>query len=188
MNPPTRDLLVVIDIDGTVADPTHRLHVLGDRKHRHHFDPSERDLLRAYMEPSLVANDTHVPGAQACVHRLHEHRRVKLAFITARDESLRDVTANWLLRFLYEDSPLADLAFAGNAELHMRALDDHRESHVVKAERAAGLLLHRRLRPWVWFDDDKNALDAAASLGFTPMAAPACWHDAVITTLLELCA
>jgi hypothetical protein len=181
------DLLVAVDIDGTVADPSHRMHVLGERRgHIHHFDPVERELLRKFMAPELVANDTYQPNAVECVRRLRAHPRVCLAFITGRDSTLHDVTSMWLLKALFAEHMANNWAIVNFPLLAMRPHDDDRPSHIVKGEAAESLCLKYGLTPFCWFDDDPAMLDRAARTGFMPFAAPGCWADALMNVLLEI--
>jgi hydroxymethylpyrimidine pyrophosphatase-like HAD family hydrolase len=78
-------MIDVFDIDGTLLDNKHRVHLIkGDKKDWDKF-----------YDPQLVAKDTPIEKAQKLVAKLLELKH-QLVFMTGRPESLRDVTAQAL--------------------------------------------------------------------------------------------
>lgn len=125
---PDPDLpLIVVDIDGVVADVSHRLHLLDRRPRR--WD----DFFAASAEdPPLsegVALVTELPAGHA------------LCWLTGRPERNRAVTEKWLLRHGMPDRPLL-----------MRADRDHRPARQAKRDHLRQLRRTHRIALVV--DDD----------------------------------
>jgi FMN phosphatase YigB (HAD superfamily) len=99
--------LAVFDIDGVLADVTHRLHFLDDRRWERFFSAADRDPLLA-------------DGAQRLRAALAEH---DVVYLTGRPERNRRLTERWLARHGLPTAPL-----------HMRPDDDHRPARIVKRE------------------------------------------------------
>lgn len=76
---------IVIDLDGTLCDNTHRLHVLSRQ-------PRNWDLFH-----SMLDKDSPKP-AVACVVRSMRGYGFRAALCTGRPERYRDDTMNWLQR------------------------------------------------------------------------------------------
>ncbi len=101
---------VIVDIDGTIADVTHRLHHIRDAK---------RKNWRAFFE----GMDRDKP----ILERLHQVRdlssRHRILIVTGRPESYREQTERWLKKYKvpYE-------------KLYMRRNGDHRPDYEAKRE------------------------------------------------------
>lgn len=108
--------LLLIDIDGVVADPTHRLH----------FIQRETPDWDAFFE----ACDGDLPIMSMVVF-LNKLQHFRLVHVTGRPERIRLKTQQWFDRY---DVPWDDLL--------MRADGDHRPDHIVKAELADGWISH----------------------------------------------
>jgi len=78
-------MYAIIDIDGTLADNTHRSHFL------------EKELKdwEGFLCPNRVAKDTVIPGAKRGLEQLRQ-LNTDLIFLTGRNEMLRDTTSVWL--------------------------------------------------------------------------------------------
>ncbi len=101
--------VVIVDIDGTLADVRHRLHHLrGRRKDWHGFFEA-------------MDADTPIAGVVRWVQNLPPDYRVVV--VTGRPEQYRERTLRWLRR---QAIPFESL--------HMRRHGDHRSDFVVKAE------------------------------------------------------
>lgn len=101
---------VIVDIDGTLADTAHRLHLIaGDAK----------DWDAFYAAQSLD------PPIEAIVDLVeHLHAGYEVVVCTGRPETYRDDTLEWLDEWLSFEVPV----------LYMRKAGDHRDDDVVKAE------------------------------------------------------
>ena len=101
--------LAVFDVDGVLADVTHRLHHLEARPQRweRFFQAADRDPLLA-------------EGAGRLRAALAEH---DVVYLTGRPERTRRLTEQWLARHNLPTGPLI-----------MRADDDHRPARWMKRE------------------------------------------------------
>ena len=102
---------VVVDLDGTVADCTHRLH---------YIQGETKDWCAFYKE---CANDKPIDSMIDMVRALNE-RMFYIIFLTGRSEVARELTQTWL-----SDNLLWDYV-----ALLMRPEGDYREDSVVKIE------------------------------------------------------
>ncbi|KAA5604419.1 polynucleotide kinase [Roseospira marina] len=108
---------VIMDIDSTIADPTHRLHLL----------PTNGGSWDAFF--AAAPDDTPFPEMQALMRLLAAHYPTFV--VTGRRESERALTETWLREH--------GLPYA---VLFMRANDDRRPDFEVKAE-----ILNAQIRP-----------------------------------------
>lgn len=133
-------MIVVSDIDGTIADVGHRRRYVATR-------PRNWAAWNAAM-----ADDTVHEDIKALLAILQE-AGCMLVLCSGRGEETRAVTEQWL----------RDNGFTWQA-LYMRAAGDHRPDSVVKVE-----LLNRIRRdygePNLWFDDRQSVVDAIRSQG-----------------------
>ena len=101
--------LAVFDVDGVLADVTHRLHHLEARPQRW-----ERFFQAADRDPLLAEGAGRLRAARA------EH---DVVYLTGRPERTRRLTEQWLARHDLPTGPLI-----------MRADDDHRPARWMKRE------------------------------------------------------
>lgn len=138
-DPATRRGLVVFDIDGVLADASHRQHYVAAR-------PKDWDAFFAAVgdDPVIEA------GRQRLLAAAAEH---EVILVSGRPESTRAATTAWLARHGLGDPPLV-----------LRADGDYRPAPVVKA----GLLasLGRRDDIMCVVDDDASVVKALAALGY----------------------
>lgn len=119
---------VVVDLDGTVADCTHRLH----------FINGETKDWKGFYE--ACKDDKPIMSMIDMVRALNE-RYYNVIFLTGRSEVARNVTQEWLQAnnlWNYDD-------------LIMRPLEDYRQDSVVKLE-----MLNNYIRTNL--NDDKEAI------------------------------
>lgn len=129
----------VFDIDGTLADGTHRVH---------HILKEPKDW-RAYF----AACDGDTPFPHIVLLAKHLSAYANLVYVSGRSDEIRDKTERWLL---HHDLP------SGN--LFMRKEGDHRPDDVLKVEllaevRAAGF------EPIMAFDDRNRVVAAWRAAG-----------------------
>jgi hypothetical protein len=131
--------VAIVDIDGVLADATHREHHLAVR-------PKDWDSFF-----SDVGGDAPIARGIRQVEELAREHGVVL--LTGRPENCREATIEWLDRH--------SVAFA---ELVMRPDGDHRPAYVFKSS-----LVRGRWRPeevHVILDDDERVVDALHNQGF----------------------
>lgn len=131
--------LAVIDIDGVVADVTHRLHHLSSR-------PKDWGSFfgAAATDPPLVE------GVRRVRELLVDH---EVVYLTGRPEWLRKVTERWL----------AAHQISG-AALHMRGRGDRRAARETKSELLRELAHGRTVA--IVIDDDPDVVSALTAEGW----------------------
>jgi hypothetical protein len=82
------EILVICDIDETVADNSHRHHLLDG-------DGTDVERFRRFLAPDLVAKDTLIPGAREALEHF-QALGAEIIFLTGRGQQLRPVTEVWL--------------------------------------------------------------------------------------------
>lgn len=143
-----------VDIDGTVADNSHREGFLQGTK---------KDW-EAFYNPALILQDKVVPGVDKPLTKLMENPDMKVTFLTGRPERTRDVTHEWFARNL-------DLVLYRD-EIIMRKDDDHRAATRYKEE-----MIRMYTSPtsrMVFIDDDIRNVGIYSKYGLF-LKAPECW-------------
>jgi uncharacterized HAD superfamily protein len=136
--PAERDI-VVLDIDGVLADVRHRLHYLAQR-------PKDWDsFFAAASHDDLLGAGSDFAGLAAATHRI--------VYLTGRPERIRQPTAGWLRA---HELPAGALL--------MRSNTDRRPSSVMKVERLRELSTHATIALFV--DDDRTVVRAVRTAGF----------------------
>ncbi|MET9361082.1 HAD family acid phosphatase [Streptomyces sp. NPDC006632] len=131
--------LAVFDLDGTLADSSHRQHLL-DRR------PRDWDAFFA----AAPADPPLAEGVTLCREAAQE---CEVVYLTGRPERCREDTVEWL----------AAQGLPGGA-LHMRRDSDRRPARLTKLETLRALGRGREIRMLV--DDDELVCDAAEEAGF----------------------
>jgi len=103
-------MIYIFDIDGTVADGTHRKHLIeGEKKDWEAFYAASADD-KPIFEVITVARALNAAGHG-------------IVYSTGRPENIRYITTQWLRKYRVPIGPT-----------YMRAEKDHRESFVIKSE------------------------------------------------------
>lgn len=100
---------VIFDIDGTLADLTHRLH---------HIKNGSSNWDAFFADAHLDTLITEICGLN---HILAEH--YKIILVSGRTDAIREITEKWLL-----DNGIK------YSELHMRKHGDYRQDFIIKSE------------------------------------------------------
>lgn len=129
--------LAVFDIDGVLADVTHRLHHLDVGSWERFFAAADRD-------PLLTEGASRLRAAQA-------HHEV--VYLTGRPERNRPLTVGWLAGHELPTGPL-----------HMRPDRDHRPARFVKREVLRDLARTRTIASII--DDDPAVVDLLETDGW----------------------
>jgi hypothetical protein len=133
-------VIAVFDIDGVLADPTHRQHHVASR-------PKDWDAFFA-----AVGGDDVLVAGRARLHALAADHEVVL--LSGRPESTRAETEAWLARHGIEVSRLV-----------LRRDGDHRPAAVVKAELIASIGGPAEVA--VVIDDDATVTARLTASGYT---------------------
>ncbi|MHB8296836.1 MAG: MBL fold metallo-hydrolase [Acidimicrobiales bacterium] len=107
---------VCVDLDSTLADTSHRHHLV--------LDGDERERTDWVAYSMACSEDTPIEGACRLVSLLSERHRIVV--VSSRDEQARELTEAWLER---HDIPF-DEVILGGAEGVPEALDDFKIHHV----------------------------------------------------------
>ena len=131
-------MLVVFDIDGTLANIDHRLgYVRTKPKNWAAFDAG-------------IPNDkANLPVVQV-FHALYNEGHT-LVFASGRNENSREATVEWLVKH--------DLWSPGHSKLYMRKADDFRSDDIVKQEILDEIVRDYGKKPDMVFDDRKRVVD-----------------------------
>ena len=150
--------LAVFDIDGVLADVSHRLHHLESRPQRW-----ERFFRAADRDPLLTEGATRLRTALA------DH---DVVYLTGRPERTRVLTERWLARHGLPTGPL-----------HMRADDDFRPARWVKRQVLRGLARTRDVASVI--DDDPAVVDVLAADGWPVELATWLPHSSTLRSAQE---
>lgn len=124
-------MLVVFDIDGTLANCEHRLGYIQNKpKNWAAFDAG-------------IPNDTVISKVAEVFHSL-KNAGNKIIFVTGRNERNRDATATWLQ---------ANDLWSYTSKLYMRKADDFRSDDIVKREILDEIVVDFGRKPDMVFED-----------------------------------
>jgi hypothetical protein len=161
-------LLLIVDIDGTVADGTHRLHYITDP----HTHPGETHLtggkpfvpdFKSFLSPELCAKDTVMPRAFEVLRKFHNKQDCQIVFLTGRSIDLYTTTYEWLRKhFRY-------------STLICRPVDDQRVATEYKKDAIIDILAKYKPIITMAFDDDPFMYKIYLKFGIIPFKAPECW-------------
>ncbi len=150
-------LLLVIDIDGTLADIRSRSVRAGSMPPR-----EQRHLFQAWLDrlQSIrhLASDKPIPQSIHVIKLLCKSPAVKAVYLTGRSERYRKATLAWLKKQKAPSLPL-----------HMRALEDWRPAAEYKKEKMLEVTQGYKPNQVLVLDDDGDG-DCSAmytSLGYT---------------------
>lgn len=132
---------VIFDIDGTLADASHRLH---------YVTAGNRDWDAFF---AAMGKDTIVPAIRDLLWLLEDRSHIVLC--TGRPDNYREVTKRWL-----SDNTVP------YRELYMRAAGDHRADYVVKAEMLRAMRVDG-YKPWLAVDDRPSIVKMWRENGIT---------------------
>lgn len=138
--------LFIIDIDGTLANGARRFREAGSEPSRDNRKAYDKWLSNVQNTESL-AKDPVVSGMVELCCSLWLSVRARIAFVTSREESYRDVTWEWL----------GDQGFFLNQEaLIMRPTGDYSEGSELKERIIEKLLKSSQCDNVVVIDDDEH--------------------------------
>lgn len=178
-------MLVAFDIDGTLADITHRLHFIKDpgclpvHGGIHDFEISTRcaNCNEAPFKADWAAffaackGDKPIPEMIKLCNTFLRDDVHDVIFTTGRSEACRAATENWLgqhlqLQLRYPGSePTGLMDVYRKPLLFMRTEGDHRPDYQVKLEMLTKIEYHFYSRPSIIFDDRQQVVDAWRSVG-----------------------
>lgn len=136
------DSIAVIDIDGTVANGRHRVHILAG-------EPTHAEWVKFFAQADA---DTLIPEGADRVRELAQSHEI--VWLTGRPERIRALTEQWLTN---HDLP------PGRVIMHPS--DDRRPARLVKLERLQELAQTNHIA--VVVDDDPRVVALATDAGYS---------------------
>ena len=144
-----KDRLYVFDIDGTVADCSHRLHYITEDK---------KDYKSFYAE---IVNDTPIKNVIDFMTDLFNSITFddKFIFLTGRSDECRQQTTDWLKKHCCD---------IDSYEVLMRRKGDYREDTIIKKELLDKYLnINQNYEVAVIFEDRTSVVDMWRKEGYT---------------------
>ena len=139
-------MLVLMDIDGVLADCSHRLHYLKDKE----YD-------KFYSEDEMLC-DKPIPEGLGLLEILRSDPFCMVVLLTGRPYRTEKYTREWL----EENSYSPDI---GKIDILMRKNHDFRPSNIVKVEILKNLDIDKVAGPVLFIDDDpKNVIAVEKSM------------------------
>ena len=129
---------ILCDIDGTIADCTHRLHWI----------QSKPKNWRAFS--AATERDAPIKETIEVITALHTYPHHRIIFCTARNEENRTATIVWLVKNVG--------TWILDCSLYMRKNNDHREDSIVKQEMLDKIRLDG-YNPTLVFDDRSRVVE-----------------------------
>lgn len=130
---------VIIDLDGTMCDVSHRLH---------HVRGEKRNWKAFFQE---LTNDSPNEWCRSIVNSMKEH--YSIIFASGRPDDYYKQTKEWLIR---HGLP---------TDLYMRCRGDHRQDYIAK-EIILDFEILTRVNPLMFIDDRKQVVDLWRKRGF----------------------
>lgn len=158
-------MIIVCDVDGTIADHSHRFH---------HVTTDNPKNWKAYYEKMPL--DPPMPGALRHLKRLIALSEGGFGFLTGRPEEYRQLTYDWILRhFGVATRPLDYGLHQHEVPLVMRPTGDFSKSHVFKESFIVHLRNTQRDDSLIFLDDDLRNAEMYSKYGLF-LKAPECWE------------
>lgn len=153
-------MVIICDIDGTIADHTHRIDYV--TKHK----PKNWDAYYGGM-----MEDPPIPGALTHLKRIIELSSPHFYFMTGRPERYRYATTEWIYRHF--GVTCRKPGGIPGVLLYMRSDQDYRASSVYKEE-LPKYLVEVLKTPVLFLDDDLRNEEMYRKYGVF-LKAPECW-------------
>lgn len=129
---------IIFDIDGTLADPSHRLHLIKDMAHWVSKDGKvPKPNWEEFLSVEQISKDTPIVPIWNVLTSLLTIYPNRILFMTGRDENKRKATMDWLTRphetlSEFTTNNLNRAFQRDHARLLMRNIGDRRHSREVK--------------------------------------------------------
>ena len=148
-------MIIFCDLDGTVAD----------NSHRNGFLQSTKKDWESFYNPELIMKDKPIASSIKALRRVLEMQGLLLYFLTGRPEKTRQATIDWLKLYL---------SATHNAPVLMRPDGDYRKADVYKEEHIQRVRSMYPSKVKIFIDDDLRNVEMYQRLGIM-MKAPECW-------------
>lgn len=151
-------MILVVDLDGTVANNDHRLVYIQKEK-------GQNDWVSFY-DPEKISHDTPYPEAQAFFQKLYRTRsEYHLVFLTGRPERTRAISAWWLRTHYGIETVRENPQFLRSEPpgrlgmLVMKSDKDYRPASIYKEDEVGKLTVYRPKGSFIFIDDDTRCYD-----------------------------
>lgn len=151
-------MIVFCDLDGTVADNSHR---------KGFIEGGKKDW-NAFYNTDLIARDYPISASIRVLSRMMAQPGLLIYFLTGRPEKTRQVTMEWLRAYLSNENVHTFPA------LLMRPDGDYRKAHIYKEEHIQKVRAVFPTKPMVFIDDDVRNIEMYKCHGIM-LLAPDCW-------------
>jgi len=141
---------IIIDLDGTLADLTHRRHLVATKPKN----------WKAFF--ALASKDTCIEPIAMIARGFAMGNRVIIC--SGRPDDLREVTEAWLSKHVWEEA-----RWLNHSGLYMRKTGDYRPDDIVKRE-LYDEILRDGFRPVLAIDDRMRVIEMWKSLGLLVLA------------------
>lgn len=142
-----KEKVIIFDIDGTLADISHRRELLIQGKKKEFYE--------------LMGNDEINPPVMLILESIQSYSKgIKFLFVTGRMEKHREKTADWI----YNNTRYVSIEHEDSHQLLMRKNSDNRPDDIVKREIYEDHIKDKYDVIAV-FDDRKRVIDMWISLG-----------------------
>jgi len=154
-------MILVIDIDGTIADLTHREFLVADKGHED-WD--------AFFSDDLVYKDRVIPGALEGYNIFYEMCE-KVYIVSGRPERSWKATEEWLIENGFNFPKM----FGG---IILRPDDLHMPSHEFKRMVMQSVIIpeNSEKAKYIFIDDEEKNLEMFSAYGLA-LKAPEIWND-----------
>lgn len=133
--------IFVFDIDGTLANSEHRMHWV--RSSPKNWKACDEAIPRDTTHEDIV-----------WLLKLLDQEDARIIICTGRSENTREVTEAWLKN--------NDIYYSA---LYMRKNGDYRKDSIVKVELLYNIVQDYGKKPFMWFDDRQQVVDAIRNEG-----------------------
>ncbi len=145
--------LIIMDIDGTICDPSHRMFHLDN-------NPVTSDAWKCFLDGAC--DDPVIEQGLALYNAFRDKvipdkdfegevfltPQYLIGFVTSRNEAMRELTETWLFQ----------KKFAGYDFLLMRKEGDHRKDYIVKEEILIEQIIPKYGKPFMVVEDNHDVI------------------------------
>jgi predicted kinase len=141
---------IIFDVDGTMADCTHRTHLLPNwPKFFAEMGKDDPIMPIVWLADQLIKKS------------MDNDEEFKVIVVTARPDSYRDQTCKWLQNHLRW--------YAWIDKIYMRRDGDYRQDTIVKEELLLQQIINDGYQPWLVIDDRPEVVDMWRDWGITTL-------------------
>ena len=160
---------IICDLDGTIADLSHRLHYIKNDNGEIKESPDWAAFEKACIDDKPIHDVIQIVKLLWSGDQTHTTPIRNLKFFTGRSNSMREITENWLRRYFFRVSrgskEQEDIYSEFGVTLTMRHENDYREDDQVKLE----MMMYFGLKPHdvlCIFEDRQSVVDMWSRHGY----------------------